>query len=110
MNELGFVGCNLNPDPSGGHWTGPPLTDRAWYPFFEKMVELDVPVVSTQASHLSVLPKFKAELRERVLKATAQAGETFSYLYLAYPMINAYVDGRDRGTAADRPSQAASRG
>ena len=43
--ELGFVGCNLNPDPSGGHWTGPPLTDRAWYPFFEKMAELDVPAM-----------------------------------------------------------------
>ena len=28
-----------------------------------EVVELDVPVVSTQASHLSVLPKFKAELR-----------------------------------------------
>ncbi len=45
VNELGFVGCNLNPDPSGGHWTGLPLTDRAWYPFFEKMVELDVPAM-----------------------------------------------------------------
>lgn len=45
VNELGFVGCNLNPDPSGGHWTSPPLTDRAWYPFFEKMVELDVPAM-----------------------------------------------------------------
>jgi 4-oxalmesaconate hydratase len=45
VNELGFVGCNLNPDPSGGHWSGPPLTDRAWYPFFEKMVELDVPAM-----------------------------------------------------------------
>ncbi len=45
VTELGFVGCNLNPDPSGGHWTGPPLTDRAWYPFFEKMVELDVPAM-----------------------------------------------------------------
>ena len=45
VNELGFVGCNLNPDPSGGHWTGPPLTDRAWYPFFEKLVELDVPAM-----------------------------------------------------------------
>ncbi len=21
VTELGFVGCNLNPDPSGGHWT-----------------------------------------------------------------------------------------
>ena len=45
VNELGFIGCNLNPDPSGGHWSGPPLTDRAWYPFFEKMVELDVPAM-----------------------------------------------------------------
>ncbi|NJO38486.1 MAG: amidohydrolase [Rhizobiales bacterium] len=45
VTELGFVGCNLNPDPSGGHWNAPPLTDRAWYPFYEKMVELDVPAM-----------------------------------------------------------------
>lgn len=45
VTELGFIGCNLNPDPSGGHWTAPPLTDRQWYPFFEKMVELDVPAM-----------------------------------------------------------------
>ena len=45
VTELGCVGCNLNPDPSGGHWNGPPLTDKAWYPFFEKMVELDVPAM-----------------------------------------------------------------
>lgn len=45
VNELGFVGCNLNPDPSGGKWSGPPLTDSAWYPFFEKLVELEVPAM-----------------------------------------------------------------
>ena len=45
VTELGFVGCNLNPDPSGGHWTSPPLTDRSWYPFYEKMVELEVPAM-----------------------------------------------------------------
>jgi 4-oxalmesaconate hydratase len=45
VRELEFVGCNLNPDPSGGHWTSPPLTDRHWYPFYEKMVELDVPAM-----------------------------------------------------------------
>ncbi len=45
VNDLGFVGCNLNPDPSGGHWTSRPLTDRSWYPFFAKMVELDVPAM-----------------------------------------------------------------
>ena len=45
VRELDFIGCNLNPDPSGGHWTSPPLTDRHWYPFYEKMVELDVPAM-----------------------------------------------------------------
>jgi 4-oxalmesaconate hydratase len=45
VEELGFVGCNLNPDPSGGYWTDPPLTDRWWYPLYEKMVELDVPAM-----------------------------------------------------------------
>ena len=45
VEELGFVGCNLNPDPSGGHWTSPPLTDRSWYPIYEAMVELDVPAM-----------------------------------------------------------------
>ncbi|WP_238014953.1 amidohydrolase family protein [Dactylosporangium sp. AC04546] len=43
--ELGFVGCNLNPDPSGGHWTSKPLTDRFWYPMYEALVELDVPAM-----------------------------------------------------------------
>ncbi len=45
VNEFGFIGCNLNPDPSGGYWTGPPLTDKWWYPLYEKMVELDVPAM-----------------------------------------------------------------
>ncbi|HVF63234.1 MAG TPA: amidohydrolase family protein [Casimicrobiaceae bacterium] len=45
VNELGFVGVNLNPDASGGYWTGPPLTDRQWYPLYEKLCELDVPAM-----------------------------------------------------------------
>ena len=45
VTQLGFVGCNLNPDPGGGHFTSPPLTDKAWYPFYEKMCELDVPAM-----------------------------------------------------------------
>ena len=45
MKEYGFVGINLNPDPSGGHWTSPPLTDRHWYPIYEKMVEYDIPAM-----------------------------------------------------------------
>jgi 4-oxalmesaconate hydratase len=45
VRELGFVGCNLNPDPSGGWWKEPPLGDRWWYPLYEKLVELEVPAM-----------------------------------------------------------------
>jgi len=41
--KLGFVGVNLNPDPSGGRWTEPPLIDKSWYPLYEKLCELDMP-------------------------------------------------------------------
>jgi 4-oxalmesaconate hydratase len=45
VNELGFVGVNLNPDASGGYWTDPPLIDKYWYPIYEKLVDLDVPAM-----------------------------------------------------------------
>lgn len=45
VNELGFIGANLNPDPSGGKWETVPLTDKYWYPLYEKLVELDVPAM-----------------------------------------------------------------
>jgi heterodisulfide reductase subunit D len=41
-----------------------------------EIVELDVPIVSTQANHLAVLPEFKAQLREREFSAAAAAGVT----------------------------------
>ncbi|HYK25499.1 MAG TPA: amidohydrolase family protein [Steroidobacteraceae bacterium] len=58
VKELGFVGCNLNPDPSGGNWNSPPLTDRHWYPLYERMVELEVPAMVHVSS--SCNPNFHA--------------------------------------------------
>ena len=45
VKDFGFIGCNLNPDPSGGYWKDPPLTDKWWYPIYEQLVELDVPAM-----------------------------------------------------------------
>ena len=45
VEQYGCVGINLNPDPSGGHWKEPPLTDKWWYPIYEKMVEYDIPAM-----------------------------------------------------------------
>ena len=38
-----------------------------------------------------------AELQARVAAVTRQASQGFGYIYLVYPMINAYLDGRDPG-------------
>ena len=45
VKEFGNVAINLNPDPSGGHWQEPPLTDPHWFPIYEKMVEYDIPAM-----------------------------------------------------------------
>ena len=58
VNELGFIGCNLNPDPSGGHWTAPPLYEAYWFKLYEKMQELEVPAMIHVSS--SCNPNFHA--------------------------------------------------
>jgi 4-oxalmesaconate hydratase len=45
VKEYGFVAINLNPDPSGGHWTSPPLSDPYWFPIYERMLEYDIPAM-----------------------------------------------------------------
>lgn len=46
VQELGFVGALLNPDPKEGQGPPPPpLGDRYWYPVYELLCELDVPAL-----------------------------------------------------------------
>jgi len=44
IDELGFVGVLVNPDPFEGKGSAPTLGDPYWYPLYEKLVELDVPM------------------------------------------------------------------
>lgn len=44
INDLGFVGVMVNPDPYEGTGNFPALDDEYWYPLYEKLVELDVPM------------------------------------------------------------------
>ena len=39
VNEHDIVAVNLNPDPSGGHWTSPARTDDQWFPVYVKLIE-----------------------------------------------------------------------
>lgn len=45
VEELGFIGLSLNPDPYEGTGHTPTLGDEFWYPLWEKMVALDVPAL-----------------------------------------------------------------
>lgn len=44
VEELGFVGVSVNPDSSEGTGYTPTLGDRYWYPLYERLCELDVPM------------------------------------------------------------------
>jgi 4-oxalmesaconate hydratase len=45
IETMGFVGVLVNPDPSEGLGTSPPLGDEYWHPLWEKLVALDVPAL-----------------------------------------------------------------
>ena len=44
INELGFVGVIVNPDPNEGTGNAPTLNEPYWYPLYEKLIELGVPM------------------------------------------------------------------
>jgi 4-oxalmesaconate hydratase len=110
----GFVGCNLNPDPSGGFWTSKPLTDEYWFPLYEAMVELDVPAMVHVSS--SCNPNFHA-LGAHYLNADTSAFMQFleGDLFTRFPTLRFVIPhgggaipyhwGRYRGLAVrmDRP-------
>lgn len=86
--RLGFVGAILNPDPSGGRWSSPPITDRYWYLIYEALCELDLPAMihvsasctpvfhSTGAHYLNAdTTAFTKELRVIYTAPTVEAAE-----------------------------------
>jgi 4-oxalmesaconate hydratase len=118
VTQLGMIGCNLSPDPSGGYWTDPPLTDHYWYPLYEKIVELEVPVMVHVSSTCN--PAFHTT-GSHYLNADTTAFMQFltSDLFLDFPTLRFIIPhgggavpyhwGRYRGLAQDmkRPSPAA---
>ncbi|HEY3684075.1 MAG TPA: amidohydrolase family protein [Streptosporangiaceae bacterium] len=111
VEQLGFAGCNLNPDPSGGYWTDPPLTDRHWYPLYEAMVELDVPaMIHVSAScnpnfHTTGGHYLAADTTVFMQLLTSKLFQDFPTLRLVIPHGGGAVPfhwGRYRGLALDK--------
>jgi predicted TIM-barrel fold metal-dependent hydrolase len=45
LDQFGFVGAVINPDPGEGDGLTPGLGDRFWYPLWERLVARDTPAV-----------------------------------------------------------------
>ncbi len=43
VNQLGFIGALVNPDPAEGRGTSPRLGDPYWYPLWQRLCDLKVP-------------------------------------------------------------------
>jgi len=51
VNDMGFVGIMINPDPYEGNGThAPGMGDEYWYPLYEKMVQLNIPALIHSAA------------------------------------------------------------
>lgn len=110
VHELGFIGFNLNPDPTGGYWTEPPLFDRWWYPVYEKLVELDVPAMvhvsqtRNPAFHFTGAHYINADTTAFMQLLTSDLFKDFPTLRLIIPHGGGAVPyhwGRYRGLAQD---------
>jgi 4-oxalmesaconate hydratase len=110
VNELGFIGCNLNPDPSGGWWQAPPLSDRSWYPLYEKLAELDVPAMvhvsssCNPAFHFTGAHYINADTTAFMQFLTSDLFQDFPSLRFVIPHGGGAVPyhwGRYRGLAQD---------
>ncbi len=110
VEELGMIFANLNPDPSGGYWTDPPLTDEYWYPIFEAAAGLNVPLmihVSTACNpnfHTSGSHSLNADTSAFVTLLRGDLFARFPNLRLIIPHGGGAVPyhwGRFRGLAQD---------
>lgn len=110
VNDYGFVVVNLNPDPSGGHWKEPPLSDKWWYPVYEKLVELEIPAmvhVSTSCNpcfHTTGAHYLNADTTAFMQCLTSNLFKDFPTLKFVIPHGGGAVPyhwGRFRGIAQD---------
>ena len=111
VDGMGFIGCNLNPDPSGGFWKDARLGDRYWYPLYEKMVELDVPAMI----HVSGACQHSLDTTSSYYlgaDTTAFVHLMFSQVFVDFPKLKIIIPhgggavpyhwGRFRGIAQDK--------
>jgi len=113
IGEQGFIGVNLNPDPTRGRWSDPPLWDKDWwYPLYERLVHWDVPAMLHVSGCCN--PHFEPAVASHYLNGdttafvqcmTSEVFRDFPSLRFVIPHGGGAVPfhwGRFRGLAQDR--------
>ena len=90
VNQLGFVGCLINPDPTEGSDLPPPgLGDSFWHPLYEAMTRLDVPGLIHSAGSCSPRESYTLKFinEESIAVISLLSARTFD----AYPTLKIVV-------------------
>ena len=90
VDELGFVGCLINPDPTEGAGPTPPgLGDAFWHPLYAAMVELDVPGLIHSAGSCSARESYTLKFinEESIAIVSLLGAKTFD----AFPKLKIVV-------------------
>lgn len=112
IEGYGFIAANLNPDPTGGRWSDPPLWDRDWwYPLYERLVAYDIPAMIHVSG--SCNPHFNPAVATHYLNGDTTAFVQFmtSDIFKDFPTLRFVIPhgggavpfhwGRYRGIAQD---------
>ena len=77
VEQLGFVGCLINPDPTEGAGPTPPgLGDPFWHPLYQAMTELDVPGLIHSAGSCSARESYTLKfINEESIAIVSLLGE-----------------------------------
>lgn len=75
VNEHGFVGCLINPDPTEGLGDPPGMGDPYWHPLYQAMIELNVPGLIHSASSCSARESYTLKfLNEETISIVSLLG------------------------------------
>ncbi len=95
VNDLGFVGCLINPDPTEGAGPTPPgLGDAFWHPLYEAMVALDVPGLIHSAGSCSARESYTLKfINEESIAVISLLGEKVFDKFPALKIVVAHGGG-----------------
>jgi len=91
VNDLGFIGCMINPDPGEGESYTPSLDDEYWYPLYESMVKLNVPALIHSAGCKDMRESYSAHFITTESQVVLNLCKPESRVFTDFPALRIIV-------------------